>query len=74
MLYLSQLHAYRAGLFKDHAAPGYHALIRRILVSQSFYAIAALLCFVNTWLSIGLTFAIQVNYAFAPRLPWLYRL
>ena len=74
MLYLSQLHAYRAGLFKDHAAPGYHALIRRILVSQSFYAIAALLCFVNTWLSIGLTFAIQLNYAFAPRIPWLYRL
>jgi uncharacterized membrane protein len=73
-LYLSQRHAHRAGLFKDNLAFDYPALIRRIVSAQALYAIAAALCFVNTWLSIGLTFAIQLNYAFAPRIPWLYRL
>ncbi len=74
MLYLSSWHAYRSGLMKEHRPLAYDALRRRILISQSLYAIAALLCFVNTWLSIGLTFAVQLNYVFAPRIKWLYRL
>jgi uncharacterized membrane protein len=74
MLYLASRHAYRADLFKEHLLVGYYALLRRIVSSQSMYAIAALLCFVNTWLSIGLIFMIQLNYVFAPRIPWLYRL
>lgn len=74
MLYFSSRHASRAGLIKEHLPIGYHALIRRIVSAQVLYAIAAALCFVNTWLSIGLIFAIQLNYAFAPRIPWLYRL
>jgi uncharacterized membrane protein len=74
MLYLASRHAYRADLFKEHVLVGYYALLRRIVSSQSMYAIAALLCFVNTWLSIGLIFIIQLNYVFAPRVPWLYRL
>ena len=74
MLYLTALHARRAGLIKENLPFGYDALIRRIVSSQSLYAIAALLCFVNTWLSIGLIFAVQLNYAFAPRVRWLYRL
>ncbi|MGC2130028.1 MAG: TMEM175 family protein [Candidatus Aquilonibacter sp.] len=74
MLFVSQEHAYRSGLFKEHLAVGYRALMRRIVSAQVLYAVAAGLCFVNTWLSIGLTFAIQLNYAFAPRIPWLYRL
>lgn len=74
MLYLAARHAYRAGLFQEHLLVGYYALLRRIYTSQSMYAVAALLCFVNTWLSIGLIFAIQLNYVFAPRIPWLYRL
>ncbi len=73
MLYLASRHAYRADLFKEHLLDGYYALLRRIASSQSMYAVAVLLCFVNTWLSIGLTFAIQINYVFAPRIPWLYR-
>jgi uncharacterized membrane protein len=73
MLYLASRHAYRADLFKEHLLVGYYALLRRIVSSQSMYAIAALLCFVNTWLSIGLIFVIQLNYVFAPRIPWLYR-
>jgi uncharacterized membrane protein len=73
MLYLSQAHAYRAGLLKEHLQVGYDVLVRRIVTAQVFYAIAAALCFVNTWLSIGLIFAVQLNYVFAPRIPWLYR-
>ena len=74
MLFLSSRHAYRSGLMREHQPLAYEALMRRIVSAQSLYAIAALLCFVNTWLSIALTFAIQLNYAFAPRIPWLYRL
>jgi uncharacterized membrane protein len=73
MLYLSQRHAYHAGLIKEHLQIAPHAMKRRIVSAQLLYAIAAALCFVNTWLSIGLTFAIQLNYVFAPRIPWLYR-
>lgn len=73
MLYLSSRHAERNGLRKENA-PAYILLQRRIVSAQALYLIAALLCFVNTWLSIALIFAIQLNYVFAPRIPWLYRL
>jgi uncharacterized membrane protein len=73
MLYLGSRHAVRAGLRKENA-PAYDLLQRRIVSAQALYAIAAALCFVNTWVSIALTFAIQLNYVFAPRISWLYRL
>jgi uncharacterized membrane protein len=41
------------------------AIRRRIIVAQSLYAGGALLCFVNTYLSIFIIIAIQLNYAFA---------
>jgi uncharacterized membrane protein len=72
-LFLSYRHAVAGELLKKDLPIHVNALFRRIIVAQGLYAIAALLCFVNTWLSIGLTFAIQLNYAFAPRIPWLYR-
>ncbi|HTV93560.1 MAG TPA: TMEM175 family protein [Verrucomicrobiae bacterium] len=71
MLFLSSLHAYRHSLMKEPFT--FELIVRRIASSQSLYAIAAMLCFVNTWLSIGLIFAVQLNYVFAPRIPWLYR-
>lgn len=37
----------------------------RILESQILYSLAVLLCFVNTYISIGLLVLIQLNYAFA---------
>ena len=42
-----------------------HAIRRRIVVAQSLYALAALVCFFNTYLSIILTILIQMNYALA---------
>jgi uncharacterized membrane protein len=40
------------------------AMIRRIFIAQTLYAVAALLCFVNPYLSIGTTILIQLNYVF----------
>jgi uncharacterized membrane protein len=42
------------------------AIRRRIIVAQLLYFVAALLCFINNYLSIGATIAIQLNYAIAP--------
>ncbi len=49
------------------------AITRRIVVAQALYAAGAALCFVNTYASIGLIVAVQLNFAFAPRLGWLSR-
>lgn len=42
------------------------AICKRIVTAQLMYAAAALLCFINNYLSIGVTVAIQLNYAIAP--------
>lgn len=49
------------------------ALKRRILVAQALYAIGALLCVINTYWSIGFIVLVQLNFAIAPRIPWLSR-
>jgi uncharacterized membrane protein len=41
------------------------AIRSRIVIAQTLYACAALLCFVNNYLSIFMTIAIQLNYALA---------
>ena len=41
------------------------AIKKRIIIAQSLYAIGALLCFVNTYLSIAIIILIQLNYALA---------
>jgi uncharacterized membrane protein len=43
------------------------AVRQRIIVAQSLYAGAALMCFISTYLSIGIFIAIQLNYALSPR-------
>ena len=40
------------------------AISKRIIIAQTLYAGGALLCFINTYLSIGVIIAIQLNYAF----------
>jgi len=42
-----------------------HAIERRVIIAQSLYAFGALLCFINTYLSIGFIILVQLNYAFA---------
>lgn len=41
------------------------AIKRRIVVAQTLYAVGALLCFINNYLSIAFTIIVQLNYAIA---------
>ena len=44
------------------------AIKRRIVLAQSLYGFGALLCFFNTYWSIGFIVLVQLNYVIAPRL------
>ena len=83
LLYASLAYAQRAGLVMDVQSRGtllmprdqlVKALRRRIVVAQALYAIAAVLAIVNTYVSIALIVAVQLNYAIAPPIPILRRL
>lgn len=41
-----------------------HGIKRRIIIAQCLYAVGALLCFVNVYLSISTIILVQLNYAF----------
>ena len=68
-------YAARAGLLNE-ANQGMilRAVRRRVYIAQSLYLLATLLCVIDTRLSIGLIVGIQLNYAIAPRIPFLHRL
>ncbi|MFJ9366441.1 TMEM175 family protein [Nocardia sp. NPDC101769] len=60
-------YARRAGLLAEHTAPeDLTAIRRRIGIVQLLYAAAVALCPISTYLSIGLTIALQVNSAVSP--------
>jgi uncharacterized membrane protein len=65
----------RAGLFLEEGLHEMTYLMRgRILIAQSLYGAATLLCVVfPTWVSIALIVLIQLNYVIAPRIPLLNR-
>jgi len=70
-LYLSWSCALGIGVVRDDIPEGVvTAIRRRIAVAQSLYAFGALLCLINTYVSIGFIVLVQLNYALAPRLPW----
>ena len=74
-LYASLSYADHAGLIRDDAPENTAAaMCRRILVAQSLYAIGALLCVVDTRLSIAVIILVQLNYVLAPRIRLLFRL
>jgi uncharacterized membrane protein len=68
-LYLSWGCATRSELVKSDIPPEVPAAVcRRIIVAQTFYALATLLClFVDTHWSIGFIIAVQLYYVIAPR-------
>lgn len=41
-----------------------HAIKRRVIIAQALYGFGALLCFINTYISIAFIIAVQLNYAF----------
>lgn len=65
----------RAKLFREEDSREMSHLMRgRILIAQSLYAGATVLCVIfPTWVSIALIILVQVNYVLAPRLPILGR-
>jgi len=68
-------YAVRVGLVKDDVPPGVSsAVVRRIVAAQVLYALGAALCAVNTYVSIAFIVLLQLNYALAPRIRFLYRL
>jgi uncharacterized membrane protein len=69
-LYFTWVCALGLGLVRDDIPPAVAAAIkRRIVIAQALYACGALLCLVNTYVSIGFIVLVQLNYAIAPRLP-----
>lgn len=70
-LYVSLVYADRAGLMSEQTTPEMRmALRRRVVVYQCLYAVAALTCLINTYLAIGLLFALQLNAVIVPRI-WI---
>jgi uncharacterized membrane protein len=67
-LYFSWVCAEETGTVKDEMPTDVPTAIkRRIVIGQGLYAFGALLCFVNTYLSIAFIILVQLNYAVAPR-------
>src|SRR5262249_12368410 len=74
-LYVSWLYASRAKLVKDDTPDNVRkAVERRIVGAQALYALGAALCIVNTYASIAFIVLVQINFAVAPRIPWLSRI
>lgn len=66
-LYCTWGYAYRNKLLKPDTPPGVPAAVcRRIVIAQSLYAAGALLCLVDTRLSIASIVLVQLYYALAP--------
>jgi uncharacterized membrane protein len=77
IIYAAWLYAIHAGLLRDDVPAEVQALVkRRILVAQALYAFGALLSFtpLGTYGSIAWIVLVQLNFAAAPRIPWLSRI
>jgi uncharacterized membrane protein len=74
ILYVAWAYALHAKLMRDDVPAGTsHVIKRRIIVGQALYAFGALLCVFSTYASIAFIVAVQLNFAIAPRIPWLSR-
>jgi uncharacterized membrane protein len=72
VLFGSWRYARRVGLLREEITfENQCAVERRIVVAQALYAFGACLCLVNTYLSIAFIVLVQLNFALAPRLPYL---
>ncbi|MGD0722519.1 MAG: TMEM175 family protein [Roseiarcus sp.] len=68
-------YAERAGLLRADAPPHFtRALTRRVLIAQTLYAAGAALGLVSIPAGVGFIVLVQVNFALAPRIPWLWRI
>ena len=75
VLFVSGRYAQHARLMKDEVtAEMRSANERRIVIAQALYAFGALLCVINTYVSIAFIVLVQLNYAIAPKIGRLNRL
>ncbi len=73
-LYAAWAYSERAGLIADSAPAEFsRAIRRRIIVAQALYLAGALAGLYSPPLGVALIIVIQINYAVAPRLPFLSR-
>jgi uncharacterized membrane protein len=69
MLYISWLHANKAGLLKPEVTVQLRCAVeRRIVLGQGLYAVGAAFSFLNIYLSIAFIVLVQINFALAPRI------
>src|SRR6202789_4392951 len=72
VLFVSWRYAERAGLLREGITHEQQCAVeRRIVVAQCLYAFGACLCLINTYVSIIFIVLVQLNFAVAPRLPFL---
>jgi uncharacterized membrane protein len=72
VLFVSWRYAMRAGLLREEITREKQcAMERRIVVAQILYAVGAGLSFFNNYVSIAFIVLVQLNFALAPRLPFL---
>ena len=75
VLYAAWSYALRTKLLRDETPPNTSRLVRRrIIGAQLLYAFGALLCVFSTYASIAFIVLVQLNFAIAPRVPWLSRI
>jgi len=75
LLYFSWRAARAESLTKDETTKEIACAIeRRVLIAQALYAFGAALCVLNPYWSIGFILLVQLNYAIAPRLPFLSKI
>ena len=75
VLFGSWRYARSSGLIKGETTMETHmATERRIVIAQALYAFGALLCVINTYVSIAFIVLVQLNYVIAPRLGPLDRI
>lgn len=71
LLYASWKYVIHRKMIREDTPPEIPAAIcRRVFLAQTLYAIGAALCLVGTLWSVAFIFAVQLNYAVAPRLPF----
>jgi uncharacterized membrane protein len=74
-LFWSWHHARQKNLIKPELPPAFvGAVHRRILIAQLLYAAGALLCLIDTYVSIAFIIVVQLIYALAPRFWILYKI
>lgn len=61
-------YAEHAGLIKENATAEIAAIKRGIFTAQALYAFGALLCIINTYVSIAAILLVQLTYVIAPQI------